>query len=119
MHADPTRTQPIGQARADSDRREHADANDPRAAATKAVLKDADRQVAERFEAMGINGDLVLSRIRNGADVDRQTRENWFERDVKTLANANSPQREPGARRYEGCVQGRRRDLPRCAWRDP
>ena len=88
--ADPTRTQPIGQARADSDRREHADANDPRAAATKAVLKDADRQVAERFEAMGINGDLVLSRIRNGADVDRQTRENWFERDVKTLANANS-----------------------------
>ena len=49
-----------------------------------------DRQVAERFEAMGINGDLVLSRIRNGADVDKQTRENWFERDVKTLANAHS-----------------------------
>ncbi len=88
--ADPTRTQPIGQAQADLDRREHADANDRRAAATKAVLKDADRQVAERFEAMGINGDLVLSRIRNGADVDRQTRENWFERDVKTLANAHS-----------------------------
>ena len=88
--ADPTRTQPIGQAQEDSDRRERADANDPRATATKAVLKDADRQVAERFEAMGINGDLVLSRIRNGADVDRQTRENWFERDVKTLANAHS-----------------------------
>ena len=87
---DPTRTQPIGQERASSEGREHADANDPRSAATKAVLKDADRQVAERFEAMGINGDLVLSRIRNGADVDRQTRENWFERDVKTLANAHS-----------------------------
>jgi hypothetical protein len=88
--ADPTRTQPIGQARAGSEGRERADANDPRAAATNAVLKDADRQVAERFDAMGINGDLVLSRIRNGADVDRQTRENWFERDVKTLANAHS-----------------------------
>ena len=88
--ADPTRTQPIGQERVDSDRREHADAIDRRGAATKAVLKDADRQVAERFEAMGINGDLVLSRIRNGADVDKQTRENWFERDVKTLANAHS-----------------------------
>ncbi|MEM6886984.1 MAG: relaxase/mobilization nuclease domain-containing protein [Pseudomonadota bacterium] len=83
---DPTRTQPIGQDRADP----RVDANDPRSAATNAVLKDADRQVAERFEAMGINGDLVLSRIRNGADVDRQTRENWFERDVKTLANAHS-----------------------------
>ena len=46
--------------------------------------------VAERFEAMGMNGDLVLSRIRNGADVDRQTREKWFERDVQTLANAHS-----------------------------
>ena len=87
---DPTRTQPIGQERAGSDGRERADANDPRGAATKAVLKGADRQVAERFEAMGINGDLVLSRIRNGADVDRQTRENWFERDVRTLANAHS-----------------------------
>lgn len=84
--ADPTRTQPIGQERADP----RADANDPRRAATNALLKDADKQVAERFEAMGINGDLVLSRIRNGADVDRQTRENWFERDVKTLANAHS-----------------------------
>lgn len=84
--ADPTRTQPIGQERGDP----RADANDPRSAATNAVLKDADRQVAERFEAMGINGDLVLSRIRNGADVDRQTRENWFERDVRTLANAHS-----------------------------
>lgn len=83
---DPKRTQPIGQERSDP----RADANDPRSAATKAVLKDADRQVAERFEAMGINGDLVLSRIRNGADVDRQTRENWFERDVRTLANAHS-----------------------------
>lgn len=88
--ADPTRTQPIGGERSGSDGRQHADANDPRSAATKAVLKDADRQVAERFEAMGINGDLVLSRIRNGADVDKQTRENWFERDVKTLANAHS-----------------------------
>ncbi len=87
---DPTRTQPIGQERAGSDGRERADANDPRSAATKAVLKDADRKVAERFEAMGINGDLVLSRIRNGADVDRQTRENWFERDVRSLANAHS-----------------------------
>ncbi|MEM9500132.1 MAG: hypothetical protein AAGA28_19615 [Pseudomonadota bacterium] len=88
--ADPTRTQPIGQERAGSDGRARADANNPRGAATKAALKDADRQVAERFEAMGINGDLVLSRIRNGADVDRQTRENWFERDVRTLANAHS-----------------------------
>ncbi|WP_170419504.1 relaxase/mobilization nuclease domain-containing protein [Ruegeria atlantica] len=88
--ADPTRTQPIGQDRADSEGRKRADANDPRSAAANAVLKDADRQVAERFEAMGINGDLVLSRIRNGADVDRRTRENWFERDVKTLANAHS-----------------------------
>ncbi|MCX8953417.1 relaxase/mobilization nuclease domain-containing protein [Ruegeria sp. NA] len=88
--ADPTRTQPIGQARAGSEGRGQVDANDPRSAATNAALKDADRQVAERFEAMGINGDLVLSRIRNGADVDRQTRENWFERDVKTLANAHS-----------------------------
>ncbi|MFA3919357.1 relaxase/mobilization nuclease domain-containing protein [Ruegeria hyattellae] len=87
---DPTRTQPIGQERSGSDGRERADVNDPRRAATNAVLKDADRQVAERFEAMGINGDLVLSRIRNGADVDRQTRENWFERDVRTLANAYS-----------------------------
>ena len=83
---DPTRTQPIGQERADP----RADPNDPRGAATKAVLKGADRQVADWFEAMGINGDLVLSRIRNGADVDRQTRENWFERDVRTLANAHS-----------------------------
>ncbi|WP_299668585.1 relaxase/mobilization nuclease domain-containing protein [uncultured Ruegeria sp.] len=87
---DPTRTQPIGREQAGSDGRERADPNDPRGTATKAVLKDADRQVAERFEAMGINGDLVLSRIRNGADVDRQTRENWFERDVRTLANALS-----------------------------
>ncbi len=87
---DPTRTQPIGKEPAGSDGRGRIDPNDPRGAATKAVLKDADRQVAERFEAMGINGDLVLSRIRNGADVDRQTRENWFERDVKTLANAHS-----------------------------
>ena len=87
---DPTRTQPIGQERAGSDGRERADPNDPRGTATKAVLKDADRQVAERFDAMGTNGDLVLSRIRNGADVDRQTRENWFERDVRTLANAHS-----------------------------
>ncbi|WP_299985861.1 relaxase/mobilization nuclease domain-containing protein [uncultured Ruegeria sp.] len=87
---DPSRTQPIGQERAGSDGQERADANDPRSATTNAVLKDADRQVAERFEAMGINGDLVLSRIRNGADVDRQTRENWFERDVRTLANAHS-----------------------------
>jgi hypothetical protein len=39
---------------------------------------------------LGMNGDLALSRIRNGADVDRQTRENWFERDVRTLANAQS-----------------------------
>ncbi len=84
--ADPTRTQPIGKNQTDP----RVDPNNPRSAATKAVLKDADRQVAERFEAMGINGDLVLSRIRNGADVDRQTRENWFERDVKTLANAHS-----------------------------
>ena len=87
---DPTRTQPIGQQRAGTDGRQRADANDPRSAATKAVLKDADRQVAEHFDAMGINGDLVLSRIRNGVDVDRQTRENWFERDVRTLANAHS-----------------------------
>ncbi|MEX0278583.1 MAG: relaxase/mobilization nuclease domain-containing protein, partial [Ruegeria sp.] len=87
---DPTRTQPIRQERSGSDGWERADANDPRAAATKAMLQNADRQVAERFETMGINGDLVLSRIRNGADVDRQTRENWFERDVKTLANAHS-----------------------------
>lgn len=87
---DPTRTQPIGQERAGSQGRARADANDPRAAATNAVLKDADRKVAGRFEAMGINGDLVLSRIRNGADVDKQTRENWFDRDVKTLANAHS-----------------------------
>ena len=58
--------------------------------ATKATLSEADLKVAERFEAMGMNGDLVLSRIRNGADVDRQTREKWFERDVQTLANAHS-----------------------------
>ncbi|KIC39843.1 hypothetical protein RA27_17495 [Ruegeria sp. ANG-R] len=80
--ADPTQTQALGQ---EQDRQD-----DPRGDATRATLKEADRKVAERFEAMGINGDLVLSRIRNGADVDRQTRERWFERDVQTLANANS-----------------------------
>ncbi|MEP3332229.1 relaxase/mobilization nuclease domain-containing protein [Sedimentitalea sp.] len=79
---DPTRTQAFGQDRAPSD--------DPRSAATKATLNEADLKVAERFEAMDMNGNLVLSRIRNGADVDRETREKWFERDVQTLANAHS-----------------------------
>ncbi|WP_120633688.1 relaxase/mobilization nuclease domain-containing protein [Ruegeria sp. EL01] len=87
---DPKRTQALGQERTPSDRQGRPPADDLRGLETKAVLQDADRQVAERFEAMGINGDLVLSRIRNGADVDRQTRENWFERDVRTLANAHS-----------------------------
>ena len=80
--ADPSQTQQLGQ--------EQTRTDDPRSAAAHAALKDADRKVAERFEAMGMNGDLVLSRIRNGADVDQETRETWFERDVKTLANAHS-----------------------------
>ena len=80
--ADPTQTQPSG--------RDVTIPDDPRGLATKAALREADRQVSERFEAMGMNGDLVLSRIRNGADVDRETREKWFERDVQTLANAHS-----------------------------
>ncbi len=80
--ADPTQTQAIGQDRAAAD--------DPRGLATKAALSEADRQVAARFDAMDMNGDLALSRIRNGADVDRETREKWFERDVQTLANAHS-----------------------------
>lgn len=53
-------------------------------------LAEADSKVEDRFEAMGISGNLALSRIRNGADVDRETREKWFERDVQTLANAHS-----------------------------
>ena len=39
---DPTRIQPIGQERAGSEGRQRTDANDPRSAATNAVLTDAD-----------------------------------------------------------------------------
>lgn len=80
--ADPTRALPLEQDRAIPD--------DPRGLATRAALSTADGQVSDRFEAMGLNGDLIMSRIRNGSDVDRETREKWFERDVQTLANAHS-----------------------------
>jgi len=80
--ADPSQTAPLDPQRAVPD--------DPRGLATKAALSAADRQVSERFEAMGMDGDLVMSRIRNGADVDRETRAKWFDRDVQTLANAHS-----------------------------
>ena len=88
--ADPSRTQPLGKDRIPADGQVLSLSDDPRGSATRAVLTEADRKVSEHFEMMGMNGDLALSRIRNGADVDRQTRENWFERDVRTLANALS-----------------------------
>lgn len=84
--ADPTRVRALGQEQKEPRVME----NDPRGAATHAALTQAGLRVEERFEALGVNGPLILSRIRNGADVDRQTREKWFERDVQTLANAHS-----------------------------
>ncbi|MEM1003768.1 MAG: hypothetical protein AAGK26_00195 [Pseudomonadota bacterium] len=87
---DPTRTQVFGPDCVPAEVQELSLSDDPRGFATKAVLTEADRKVSEHFEVMGMNGDLALSHIRNGADVDRQTRDNWFERDVRTLANTLS-----------------------------
>ena len=53
-------------------------------------LSKADQDVAERFTKIGFSGDLAMDRIRQGSTVDRETREQWFDRDVKTHANTNS-----------------------------
>lgn len=79
---DPSRTVPLNAAQELTD--------DPRGVAVNAALSKADQAVKSRFEQMNMNGNLALSRIINGSDVDRQTRRNWMDRDVKAYANANS-----------------------------
>ena len=53
-------------------------------------LSQADQAVVDRFAKIGFSGDLAMDRIRNGSTVDRETRQQWFDRDVKTHANTNS-----------------------------
>lgn len=53
-------------------------------------LSQADRHVVERFTKIGFSGDLAMDRIRQGTTVDKETRQQWFDRDVKTHANTNS-----------------------------
>lgn len=53
-------------------------------------LSKADQDVVDRFTKIGFSGDLAMDRIRQGTTVDKETRQQWFDRDVKTHANTNS-----------------------------
>ena len=53
-------------------------------------LSKADQAVVDRFTDIGFSGKLAMERIKQGSSVDRETRQQWFERDVKTHANTNS-----------------------------
>ena len=46
-------------------------------------LDRADRTVVELFKERGLNGELALQRIKDAPDVDRQTRSEWNDRDIK------------------------------------
>ena len=64
--------------------------NSEREAAGQTRLSKADLDVVDRFAKIGFSGDLAMDRIRQGTTVDKATRQQWFDRDVKTHANTNS-----------------------------
>lgn len=64
--------------------------NVDRFAAGKDHLSKTDKDVMKHFADKGLNGKLAVERIMAGAGVDKQTRKQWFDRDVQSHANANN-----------------------------
>lgn len=53
-------------------------------------LDRADRTVVELFKERGMNGEVALQRIKDAPEVDRQTRSDWLDRDVKELSRQSN-----------------------------
>lgn len=80
---------------------DHAEAQPVEAPKIKAIIDRADNVVVAYLISKGIDGDLVLQRIRDAPNVDWETRNKWAERDIQAFAKSNNVSEKDARQVYE------------------